>query len=83
MTKATLTRILSSQKAAYAMVPTAANFVLGSTGFDITQPAVLVLDLAFAALFVAQWALDLRWGSPSDGTGTFSEPTAPPAPPAP
>lgn len=73
MTKATLGRIVGSQKAFYALVPTVANGVAAVCGVDITQPAILVLDAAFALLFLAQWLLDLRWGSPSDGTGEFKK----------
>lgn len=62
-------RIVASKKAIYAMVPVVANAAGAVIGADVQHPAMLVLDLAFASLLLAQWILDLRWGSPSDGTG--------------
>jgi len=64
-------RVLASKKAMYAAVPGIANLLCEVLGIDVTQPAVLVLDAAFASLLVAQFALDLRWGSCSDNTGCF------------
>lgn len=73
MMRELLGRILGSQKFVYALVPGLANVVASAFGVDITQPAILALDAAFAALFLGQWILDLRWGSPSDGTGEFKK----------
>lgn len=67
-----LQRIIGSKKMAYAAVVPFANFGLSAFGVDVTQPAVLALDAAFAGLAVAQWALDMRWGSCSDSTGRFA-----------
>jgi len=64
-------RILSSQKAIYAMIPVLANTVAGLAGVDPTQPLLLTLDAVFALLLLVQFALDMRWGSPSDGSGAF------------
>ena len=64
-------RILSSQKAIYAMIPVLANTVAGLAGVDPTQPILLTLDAVFALLLLAQFALDMRWGSPSDKSGAF------------
>ena len=64
-------RILGSQKALYAMIPVLANAVAGLAGVDPTQPLLLTLDAVFAALVLLQFALDLRWGSPSDKSGAF------------
>jgi hypothetical protein len=69
--RAAIKRIISSQKAIYVAGGLIANAVAGLIGIDLTAPMVLALDFAFAALFLGQWVLDLRWGSPSDGTGEF------------
>lgn len=61
-------RILNSKKALYAMVPVVVNAVASFGGADLTQPAIVILDAAFALLIVAQTVLDLRFGSASDGT---------------
>jgi len=66
--KILMTRIISSKKAFYSMVPVLINMVGEIAGIDITQPAMLVLDAAFAGLVFAQLILDLRWGSNSDAT---------------
>jgi len=65
----TIRRIIGSKKAIYAMVPVFANAVSSVAGVDPQAPALLVLDLGFAALLLVQFLLDLRWGSTSDGTG--------------
>lgn len=71
--KEALPRILGSQKMIYAQVPVAANIVGRLFGMDIMDPLLLVVDAGFWGLAIAQFALDLRWGSPSDGTGDHSE----------
>ncbi len=63
-------RILDSKKVALLMVPVVANFVLDAFGIDITAVSVLILNAAFAGLALAQFVLDLRFGSSSDGTLT-------------
>ncbi len=67
-----ITRILHSKKAVYVAIPVFANLVAEVFGFDVTNVAMLMVDLGFAGLAVSQLALDLRWGSASDGTGQAS-----------
>jgi hypothetical protein len=68
--KLAVDRILGSKKAVYAAIPMLANLGVALTGHDVTQPLMLVLDAGFALLLLSQFFLDMRWGSPSDGTGT-------------
>lgn len=62
-------RIIASKKFFYALVPVLANLIVAITGHDPTTPLILAIDAAFALLLLIQFLLDLRWGSPSDGTG--------------
>jgi hypothetical protein len=69
--KAAIARIIGSQKAIYAGAIAIVNAIAASFGYDLTEPLVLGLDALFGVLLLAQWVLDLRWGSPSDKTGAF------------
>lgn len=60
-------RVIKSKKAFYALVPVVANLVAQLFGIDSTEIFMFVLDAAFALLLVSQAALDLRYGSVSDG----------------
>ena len=71
--KELLPRILGSKKAIYAYIPIGINAVATLFGVDIaTSKMVLTVDLFFGALLAAQFLLDLRWGSQSDGSGNGS-----------
>ena len=61
-----LRRVINSKKAFYALVPVVVNAVGAFADVDVTQPAILVLDAAFAMLLLAQMVIDAVQGSPSD-----------------
>jgi hypothetical protein len=67
--KAAIDRILGSQKVIMASVASACNFVAVSFGANPTEGVMLIVNALFSLLIGAQILLDLRWGSPSDGTG--------------
>ena len=66
-------RILESKKFIFAAAVPVANFVAQVFGVDLMQPGMYLLDVTFSGLALAQWVLDLRWGSSSDGTGIFGK----------
>ena len=71
--KKLLPRILGSKKAIYAYIPIAVNAVATVFGVDVaTSKMVMIVDLFFGGLLAAQFMLDLRWGSQSDGSGNGS-----------
>lgn len=63
-----INRIIGSKKFVLAMVPVTANLIGDLVGFDPTHLFMLVIDVAFATLVLAQFGLDFKWGSASDGT---------------
>ncbi len=67
-----LPRSLGGKKATYAQIPVLVNLLAGLFGVDYTNSVVMVVDVAFGALLLAQFALDLRWGSRSDGSGLLN-----------
>ncbi len=64
-------RILASKKAICLKVPTLANAVASSRSIR-PRPSSSPWTPPFEALFLAQWFLDLRWGSKSDGSGPIA-----------
>jgi len=76
-------RIVASKKVLLQLVVAAAN-AAAVYGFEVpveqlTEGIGLLLNVAAQGVVLGQWALDLRWGSPSDGTGPPVKESADPA----